>query len=281
MANNPYVNKVELADGTTVMDISDTTAGSGDVLSGSVFYTASGARSVGSLDISGKADKVDGAASGNFAGLDSNGNLTDSGSKASDFLTSHQDITGKADKVSSPTSGNFAGLDSNGNLTDSGHKHSDYLTSHQDITGKLDKDQGSGNSGKFMKVGSDGLLTPDNVPAELPSVTSSDNGKVLTVSSGAWSAQNPTGGAPTTLSLTAAAGSWTSATPPTQTITATGVTSSNTIIVGLADSATSVQLEAAQAGNIRCTAQAAGEITLTCYGTEPTENIPVSVVILG
>lgn len=32
-----------------------------------------------------KADKVNGATSGNFAGLDANGNLTDSGSKASDF----------------------------------------------------------------------------------------------------------------------------------------------------------------------------------------------------
>lgn len=36
-------------------------------------------------DISGKADKVTGATSGNFAGLDSNGNLVDSGAKVSDF----------------------------------------------------------------------------------------------------------------------------------------------------------------------------------------------------
>ena len=50
-------------------------------------------------DVSGKADKVTNATSGNFASLDSNGNLTDSGSKASDFLTSHQDISGKADKT--------------------------------------------------------------------------------------------------------------------------------------------------------------------------------------
>lgn len=41
-------------------------------------------------DISGKADKVASATSGNFAGLDANGNLTDSGSKASDFATSAQ-----------------------------------------------------------------------------------------------------------------------------------------------------------------------------------------------
>ncbi len=70
--------------------------------------------------ISGKADKVSNATSGNFAGLDSNGNLIDSGHKHSDYLTQHQDISGKADKVSGATSGNVATLDSNGNLTDSG-----------------------------------------------------------------------------------------------------------------------------------------------------------------
>ena len=39
-------------------------------------------------DISGKADKVASATNGDFAGLDSNGNLTDSGKKASDFASS-------------------------------------------------------------------------------------------------------------------------------------------------------------------------------------------------
>jgi hypothetical protein len=79
-------------------------------------------------DISGKADKVSSPTSGNFAGLDSNGNLVDSGCKESDFLKQHQDISGKADKVSSPTSGDLAGLDSNGNLVDSGSKPSDFAS---------------------------------------------------------------------------------------------------------------------------------------------------------
>jgi len=39
---------------------------------------------------SGKADKVASATAGNFAGLDANGNLTDSGSKAADFATAAQ-----------------------------------------------------------------------------------------------------------------------------------------------------------------------------------------------
>lgn len=38
-------------------------------------------------DIANKADKVTGATAGNFAGLDENGNLTDSGKKATDFKT--------------------------------------------------------------------------------------------------------------------------------------------------------------------------------------------------
>lgn len=43
-----------------------------------------------SSDVANKADKVSNATSGNFAGLDANGNLADSGSKASDFATSAQ-----------------------------------------------------------------------------------------------------------------------------------------------------------------------------------------------
>ena len=119
------------------------------------------------VDITGKADKVSGAIAGDFAGLDANGNLTDSGKKASDFATAAQgsladtayqkpatgipstdmseavqaslgkadtaiqDISGKADKVNGATNGDFAGLDANGNLTDSGKKTSDFATAAQ------------------------------------------------------------------------------------------------------------------------------------------------------
>ena len=48
-------------------------------------------------DLGSKADKVANATSGNFAGLDENGNLTDSGKKESDFATSAQG--GKADSA--------------------------------------------------------------------------------------------------------------------------------------------------------------------------------------
>jgi len=48
-------------------------------------------------NISGKADKVNPATSGNFAGLDANGNLTDSGKKKEDFASAAQG--GKADSA--------------------------------------------------------------------------------------------------------------------------------------------------------------------------------------
>ena len=74
----------------------------------------------------GKAEKAASPTAGNFAGLDSSGNPTDSGKKPGDFAAASHTHTGKADKVKSATAGNFAGLDSSGNLTDSGKKPGDF-----------------------------------------------------------------------------------------------------------------------------------------------------------
>ena len=63
-------------------------------------------------DISGKADKVNSATSGNFAGLDANGDLTDSGKKAADFATAAQGT--KADSaVQSVKMGSSSGAELN------------------------------------------------------------------------------------------------------------------------------------------------------------------------
>lgn len=60
----------------------------------------------GEVDVSGKADKVSNATAGNFAGLDANGNLTDSGKNASNFVIRNE--MGVANGVAS--------LDSNGKV---------------------------------------------------------------------------------------------------------------------------------------------------------------------
>lgn len=61
--------------------------------------------------LSAKADKVTSATNGNFAGLDANGNLTDSGSKASDFATAAQGA--KADYAIQSVTGETAVSNSN------------------------------------------------------------------------------------------------------------------------------------------------------------------------
>ena len=69
-----------------------------------VFYTNNSYSHTETFTFSDKADKVSGATSGDFAGLDADGNLTDSGSKASDFATAAQGA--KADSAyQKPASG--------------------------------------------------------------------------------------------------------------------------------------------------------------------------------
>ncbi|MCR5578685.1 MAG: hypothetical protein K6F74_05670 [Prevotella sp.] len=89
-------------------------------------------------DISGKADKVASATSGNIAKLDANGNLVDAGIAASDVAVIDSDAV----------EGNFAAFDGNGNPVDSGHKHSDYKTKQ---TAVADSDATtSGNDTTFV-----------------------------------------------------------------------------------------------------------------------------------
>ena len=106
----------------------------------------------------GKAEKAASPTAGNFAGLDSSGNLTDSGKKPGDFADASHTHTGKADKVKSATAGNFAGLDSSGNLTDSGKKPGDFADASHTHTGKADKVKNA-TAGHFAGLDSSGNLT--------------------------------------------------------------------------------------------------------------------------
>ena len=106
----------------------------------------------------GKAEKAASPTAGNFAGLDSSGNPTDSGKKPGDFAAASHTHTGKADKVKSATAGNFAGLDSSGNPTDSGKKPGDFAAASHTHTGKADKVK-SATAGNFAGLDSSGNLT--------------------------------------------------------------------------------------------------------------------------
>ena len=103
---------------------------------------------------------------GNFLSIGSGGAITDSGSKASDFLTSHQDISGKADKVTNATNGHIASLNAAGNLVDSGKTASDFTYTNGTGISKsgntFSADFGTG-SGKVCQ-GNDSRLSDARTP---------------------------------------------------------------------------------------------------------------------
>ena len=105
-----------------------------------------------------KAAKAASPVAGNLAGLDANGNPTNSGKKPADFADANHTHAGKADKVNSATAGHFAGLDANGNLTDSGKKPADFADANHTHAGKADK-VNSATAGHFAGLDANGNLT--------------------------------------------------------------------------------------------------------------------------
>ena len=85
-----------------------------------------------------------------------------------------------------------------------------------------------------------------------------------------------------TLNVTCSSSNWSgSAAPYTNTINVTGVTASNIVEVGLNnESTTDAQVQACMKASIAKITQENGKIKLYAYGTKPTVNIPMTVVIL-
>ena len=120
----------------------------------------------------------------------------------------------------------------------------------------------------------------------VPAPAATDNTKYLK-GNGTWatapvtSVNGQTGAVtltiPTTTATTAtlSASNWNS-TSNTQSVTVSGVTSSNTVIVTPAPE----DIATWTGGNVRCTAQASNSLTFTA-DTNPTANITVNVVILS
>ncbi len=135
-----------------------------------VYYYKDGAirewTNAAETDVSGKADKVSGATSGNFAGLDANGNLTDSGYDYSDFLSSSTVIptvgtlnTNNSTAQTVSSSESFGGTINLHKVAKTG-TYSDLIGTPTipDISGKADKVT-SPTSGDFAGLDSNGNLT--------------------------------------------------------------------------------------------------------------------------
>lgn len=193
MANNPYVNKVQLADGTTLLDVSETTATAADVLTGKVFISATGSITVGTEDF-----KLFIAKYGS--------------STYAEVLAAYQAnkiVYARAGTGSNPATGNqlrmafLAYVNNEATPTEfefqyyrSVATHSDSQQGDQVYIYKLKKTSGWESSVReaYTKViagsglsssYSSGKITLSNSNG-LPAVTSSDNGKVLKVVDGAW-----------------------------------------------------------------------------------------------
>lgn len=132
-------------------------------------------------------------------------------------------------------------------------------------------------SGTNIKtVNGNSLLGSGNLALDtLPSVSASDNDKVLTVVSGAWAAATPSGGggvSVTTTTVTIDASDWSN---NTCTKSVAGVTASNTVLVTYAPSSKADYV----AADIYCSAQGSGTLTFSCT-TAPSSSITVNVMII-
>lgn len=138
----------------------------------------------GTFDFSGFAEKVSGATNGHLAGLDANGNLTDSGKAPGDFALRDTDAvtnniakfdangdpvdTGIAagdvmTKVASATNGHLAGLNANGEATDSGVDAADVQTKLGSFTSGNVRTSDANGFAQDSGIAADDLLVDSDI----------------------------------------------------------------------------------------------------------------------
>ena len=122
----------------------------------------------------------------------------------------------------------------------------------------------------------------DPLPAEDVSFDNEASGLTATTVQGALDelAQGLKDGTITSVTATATAAGW-SGDIPVQTISVAGMTATSIAWVGLPETATAQQRDAARKAVMSPTAQGAGTITLTCDGAKPAIDIPIIVYLSG
>ena len=158
-----------------------------------------------------------------------------------------------------------------------------------DIRGPKGEDGYTPVKGKDYFDGEDGT----SVTVKSVSTSSEDGGSnVVTFSDGkTMEVKNGSKGNPgdkgenaftAAIALTVPSTAWTGdAAPYTATVACNGVTASNHIIVGAGGALTAEQHSTMGAAMIICTGQEENSITLSAFGTVPTIDLPVNVMIVG
>jgi len=229
----------------------------------------------------GKANKVTDATAGNLAGLDADGNLTDSGKKPDDFAPKTHSHTNYALKAPSPTAGNLSALDANGNPVDSGRSPDDYILAEAG-KGLSTNDYTTAEKEKLAGIAenANNYVHPATHSAQM--IDETDARKFVTpAEKAAWNGKSETATYTTTLT---AAGWQGEAAPFTQVVSVAGVIGDNSQVVevGLNEENTTVeQRTVARAAMLAPTARAENSVTITADGEKPTIDLPVVIVILG